>query len=200
MESDGSIEGSDAFIASDTVSNINSFHLDFFRMSLFVFYIFCLIYWYYTHVICIFCLLFNVYVCIHWVHNQLTGYSFLSRILFCNFMWGMDMMIFHIMSSIFPMLFDFAFLSNSRSLSNILSVSRFIILRRICNMQEKLFIQQGRFSFFFRPNLPTFFIQKHMTAVGLGQQGSQAVGSGFESLPCQYFLRFFPNIFDTRKY
>ena len=33
-----------------------------------------------------------------------------------------------------------------------------------------------------------------MTAVGLGQQGSQAVGSGFESLPCQIFydlsLRF----------
>ena len=34
-----------------------------------------------------------------------------------------------------------------------------------------------------------------MTAVGLGQQGSQAVGSGFESLPCQIFLRFIPNIF-----
>ena len=33
-----------------------------------------------------------------------------------------------------------------------------------------------------------------MTAVGLGQQGSQAVGSGFESLPCQIFLRFIPNI------
>ena len=26
-----------------------------------------------------------------------------------------------------------------------------------------------------------------MTAVGLGQQGSQAVGSGFESLSCQKF-------------
>ena len=34
-----------------------------------------------------------------------------------------------------------------------------------------------------------------MTAVGLGQQGSQAVGSGFESLPCQKFLQFIPNIF-----
>ena len=34
-----------------------------------------------------------------------------------------------------------------------------------------------------------------MTAVGLGQQGSQAVGSGFESLSCQIFLRFIPNIF-----
>ena len=37
-----------------------------------------------------------------------------------------------------------------------------------------------------------------MTAVGLGQQGSQAVGSGFESLPSQKFLRFTLNIFDTR--
>ena len=34
-----------------------------------------------------------------------------------------------------------------------------------------------------------------MTAVGVGQQGSQAVGLGFESLPCQKFLRFIPNIF-----
>ena len=34
-----------------------------------------------------------------------------------------------------------------------------------------------------------------MTAVGLGQQGSQAVGSGFESLLCQISLRFIPNIF-----
>ena len=34
-----------------------------------------------------------------------------------------------------------------------------------------------------------------MTAVGLGQQGSQAVGSGFESLPCRINLRFIPSIF-----
>ena len=34
-----------------------------------------------------------------------------------------------------------------------------------------------------------------MTAVGLGQQGSQAVGSGFESLSFQIFLRLIPNIF-----
>ena len=34
-----------------------------------------------------------------------------------------------------------------------------------------------------------------MTAVGLGQQRSQAVGLGFESLSCQIFLRFIPNIF-----
>ena len=33
-----------------------------------------------------------------------------------------------------------------------------------------------------------------MTAVGLGQQGSQAEGSGFESLHCQNFLGFIPNI------
>ena len=31
-----------------------------------------------------------------------------------------------------------------------------------------------------------------MTAVDVGQQGSQAVGSGFESLTCQKFLRFIP--------
>ena len=72
------------------------------------------------------------------------------------------------------------------------------IFRSICNIQDKLFIQCGRFSFFFRPKLPTLLIQKLMTAVGLGQQGSQAVGSGFESLPCQIFLRFIPNI-STRK-
>ena len=34
-----------------------------------------------------------------------------------------------------------------------------------------------------------------MTAVGLGQQGSQAVGSVFEPLPCQKFLHFIRNIF-----
>ena len=34
-----------------------------------------------------------------------------------------------------------------------------------------------------------------MTAVDLGQQGYLAVGSGFESLPCQKTLRFIPNIF-----
>ena len=34
-----------------------------------------------------------------------------------------------------------------------------------------------------------------MTAVRLGQQVSQAVGSGFESLSCQNFLGFIPNIF-----
>ena len=34
-----------------------------------------------------------------------------------------------------------------------------------------------------------------MTAVGLAQEGSQTVGSGLESLPCQKFLRFIPNFF-----
>ena len=33
-----------------------------------------------------------------------------------------------------------------------------------------------------------------MTAVGLEQQGFE-VGSEFESLPCQKFLRFIPNFF-----
>ena len=37
-----------------------------------------------------------------------------------------------------------------------------------------------------------------MTAVGLGQQGSQVVGSGFESLSCQtFFYNFFLTVFDT---
>ena len=38
-----------------------------------------------------------------------------------------------------------------------------------------------------------------MTAVGLGQQSSQAVGSGFESLSCQLLLRFIsmPEISET---
>ena len=35
-----------------------------------------------------------------------------------------------------------------------------------------------------------------MTAVGLGQQGSQAVGSSH--CRAKIFLRFIPNIFDTR--
>ena len=34
-----------------------------------------------------------------------------------------------------------------------------------------------------------------MAPVGLGQKGSEAVGSGFESLSCRIFLRFIPNIF-----
>ena len=38
-----------------------------------------------------------------------------------------------------------------------------------------------------------------MTAVSLGQQGSQAVGSGFESLACQISLQFVPNIFRNPK-
>ena len=34
-----------------------------------------------------------------------------------------------------------------------------------------------------------------MTAVGSGQQGSQAVGSGLSHCPAKNFLRFIPNIF-----
>ena len=37
-----------------------------------------------------------------------------------------------------------------------------------------------------------------MTAVGLGQQRSQAVGLRFESLSCQIFLRFTLAFFDAR--
>ena len=37
-----------------------------------------------------------------------------------------------------------------------------------------------------------------MTAVGLGQQGSQVVGSGFESLSCQTFYDLSLTVFDTR--
>ena len=48
---------------------------------------------------------------------------------------------------------------------------------------------------FFSPNLPTLFVQKLLTAVGLGQQRSQAVGLGFKSMFCQIFLRFILNIF-----
>ena len=53
----------------------------------------------------------------------------------------------------------------------------------------------GSFFFFFQSKIANFFIQNKMTAVGLGQQSSQAVGSGFESLSCQIFLRFIFNIF-----
>ena len=55
----------------------------------------------------------------------------------------------------------------------------------------------SRVVFFSDQNCP-LFIQKEMTAVGLGQQGSQAVGSGFESLPCQKF--FFIETIGTRNY
>ena len=37
-----------------------------------------------------------------------------------------------------------------------------------------------------------------MTAVGLGQQGSQLVGSRFESLSCQTFYDLSLTVFDTR--
>ena len=54
---------------------------------------------------------------------------------------------------------------------------------------------RGKILFFSSPKLPILFIQKQMTAVGLGQQRAQAVGLRFESLSCQKFLRFNPNKF-----
>ena len=61
---------------------------------------------------------------------------------------------------------------------------------------RKIIHSVGSFFFFFiSAKLPTLFNQKKMTAQGLGQQGSQAVGSRFESLPHQKILRFIPNIF-----
>ena len=38
-----------------------------------------------------------------------------------------------------------------------------------------------------------------MTAIRLGQQRSQAIGLGFESLPCQELLRVITNIFRNWK-
>ena len=38
-----------------------------------------------------------------------------------------------------------------------------------------------------------------MTALGVEKQGSQAVGSVFDSLPCQNLLRFIPNVFRHAK-
>ena len=53
----------------------------------------------------------------------------------------------------------------------------------------------GSFFFFFQSKIANFFIQNKMTAVGLGQQSSPAVGSGFESLSCRIFYELSPNIF-----
>ena len=50
----------------------------------------------------------------------------------------------------------------------------FVSFFRIFNMQEKLFISRTVF-LFFRPKESNILIQKQMTAIGLGQQGSQAV-------------------------
>ena len=52
------------------------------------------------------------------------------------------------------------------------SSSSGIICRSICNMQEKLFIQFGRF---FQTKFANFLCKK-LTAVRLGQQDSEAVG------------------------
>ena len=45
-------------------------------------------------------------------------------------------------------------------------------------MQEKLFIQKGRFSFFFQSKIVNCFYPKINDSSGLGQQGSQALGPG----------------------
>ena len=45
-------------------------------------------------------------------------------------------------------------------------------------MQKKIIRSLGSFFFCFSPKLLTFFIEKQMTAVGLRQQGSQAVDPG----------------------
>ena len=52
---------------------------------------------------------------------------------------------------------------------------------------------------FFQTEIAIFFILREMTAVGLGRQGFQTVGSGFESVPCQKCLRFIPKIFQFPK-
>ena len=57
----------------------------------------------------------------------------------------------------------------------------------------------SRVVYFFRPNLPILFNRKLMITVGLGQQGSQTLRLGLESLSCQMFLWFIPNIFGCPK-
>ena len=57
-----------------------------------------------------------------------------------------------------------------------------------------------KFLFFFSAKLPTLFIQKQMTAVGIGQQHSQAVGLGFESLSCQFFFTIYPSLFSITEF
>ena len=51
----------------------------------------------------------------------------------------------------------------------------------------------GSLFFLFGLRLPTPFIQKEMTAVGLGQQGSQAVGPGSSLCRAKYVYDFTDN-------
>ena len=51
------------------------------------------------------------------------------------------------------------------------------------------------FLFFYPTKTANSFCSKINDSGSVGQQGSQAVGSGLESLPCPKFLRFIPNIF-----
>ena len=67
-------------------------------------------------------------------------------------------------------------------------LSGIFIFRRICNMQEKLFIHS--FFFFFQSKIATSFYPKKMSAVGLGQQRSEAVGLGSNLCRVRYFYDF----------
>ena len=91
----------------------------------------------------------------------------------------------HYLSCWDPIVFDV--------LNHLFFFAAYVICKKMYSFSGVVFLY-----FSFR-NCQLFFIQKHCTAVGLGQQRSQAVGSGFESLPCQYFLRFSPNIFRYSK-
>ena len=72
------------------------------------------------------------------------------------------------------------------SKSVILFFAAYVICKKKYSFSRVVFL-------FFQTKIANFFYSKKMEAVGLGQQGSQAVGSG--SLSCQIFLRFIPNIF-----
>ena len=77
--------------------------------------------------------------------------------------------------------------------ANILEFAeRLVIFRRTCNMQQKFSWAVFLFS---QTKIANSSYSKKMTAVGLGQQGTQAVCSVLESLPCQAFIQFIPIIF-----
>ena len=57
-------------------------------------------------------------------------------------------------------------------------------------MQEKLFIQWGRF---FSPKVPTLFF-KRLTAVVSGQQGAEAIDPGSTLYRANFFI-FFTDIY-----
>ena len=58
-------------------------------------------------------------------------------------------------------------------------------------MQEKLFIQKGRFSFFFfQSKIVNCFYPKINDSSGLGQQGSQALGPGSSLSRAKWLIHF----------